>query len=95
LRNAVAHLDPAAAAAVLDAEFPWVDVLPDVDRAAFLAQFVRAVEVSAELGNWSPLATVIREWKATAAVFADPVLLAGLQQPVDRDLGAVPAPAVG
>jgi hypothetical protein len=32
------------------------------------------------------------EWKATAAVFADPVLAEELARPVDDDLGPVAAP---
>ena len=66
-------------------EFPWVDVLPPADRGHFAADFVRAVAASAELGEWSVLAQVVREWKATAAIHADPVLVDELSRPLDDD----------
>lgn len=92
LRSALAHLSADAAAATLREEFPWVDLLPDADRQRFAADFVRAVGASAELGRWSVLAQVLVEWKATAAVHADPALVADLTRPLDEDLGPVPAP---
>lgn len=54
--------DPASSAGAdaLVEEFPWVDVLPEADRLRFVADFVRAVGASAELGRWSVLAQVAR-----------------------------------
>ena len=92
LRNALAHLPAEAAADVLREEFPWVDLLPEVERRAFAVDFVRAVGASAELGRWSVLAQVLVEWKATAAVYADPALVDELIRPLESDLGPVPAP---
>lgn len=92
LRNALAHLPGEAAADVLVEEFPWADLLPVADRLQFVSDFVRAVGASAELGRWSVLAQVLVEWKATAAVHADPALVAELSRPLEDDLGPVPAP---
>jgi hypothetical protein len=92
LRNALAHLSGEAAAEVLVEEFSWVDLLPAADRLQFVSDFVRAVGASAELGRWSVLAQVLVEWKATAAVYADPALVAELSRPLNDDLGPVPAP---
>lgn len=92
LRNALAHLQGDAAADVLVEEFPWVDLLPEADRLQFVADFVRAVGASAELGRWSVLAQVLVEWKATAAVHTDPALVTELTRPLDDDLGPAPAP---
>ena len=92
LRNALAHLSVEGAADALREEFPWVDLLPAAERGLFTADFVRAVGVSAELGRWSVLAQVLVEWKATAAVYADPVLVDELTRSVNEDLGPVPAP---
>jgi hypothetical protein len=92
LRGAMAHLGAGAGAEVLSAEFAWVDVLPVEDRAAFLREFVRSVEISAELGEWSYLAGTIREWRATAQAHADPLLLAALSREVEGDLGPVGVP---
>ena len=77
---------------VLREEFPWVDLLPEVERRAFAVDFVRAVGASAELGRWSVLAQVLVEWKATAAVYADPALVEELIRPLESDLGPVRAP---
>jgi hypothetical protein len=65
--------------------------LPEL-RFQFVADFVRAVGASAELGRWSVLAQVLVEWKATASVHADPALLAELTGPVEGELGPAPAP---
>jgi hypothetical protein len=83
------------AADVLREEFPWVDLLPEADRRTFAVDFVRAVGASAELGRWSVLAQVLVEWKATAAVYAEPALTEELTRPLEADLGPVPAPHGG
>jgi hypothetical protein len=92
LRTALAHLHGGEAADALVEEFPWVELLPDPDRRQFVADFVRAVSASAELGRWSVLEQVLVEWKATAAVYADPALAEALARPLNQDLGPVPAP---
>jgi hypothetical protein len=92
LRNVLVHLSPEDATVSLNEEFPWVELLPEVDRRQFAADFVRAVQASAELGQWSVLAQVIVEWKATAAIYTDPALDEQLSGPIDDDFGAVPAP---
>lgn len=92
LRNALAHLSVEDGVSVLIEEFSWVDVLPEPDRREFATDFVRAVEASAELGRWSVLAQVVVEWRATAAIHADPALAEELGRPLDDDHGPVPAP---
>jgi hypothetical protein len=92
LRNLLAHMEPQIAAAALVDEFPWADLLPQRDRAQFVTDFVRAFQASAEMGQWTPLAQTVREWKATAAVHADPELVEQLTSPLNDDFGAVPDP---
>lgn len=92
LRTALAHLSAKDAAEVLQEEFPWVDLLPPDDRRLFAVDFVRAVGASAELGRWSVLEQVLVEWRATAAVHADPELAEQLTRPIEQDLGPIPAP---
>lgn len=92
LRNALVHLSPEVAVEVLNEEFPWVELLPVADRRRFSADFVRAVQASAELGQWSVLAQVIVEWKTTAAIHADPALAEQLTVPIEDDFGPVAAP---
>lgn len=93
LRNALRHLSTEDAVMVLTEEFSWLDVLPEPDRRQFATDFVRAVEASAELARWSVLAQVVVEWRATAAVHADPTLAEELGRPLDGgDHGPVRAP---
>lgn len=92
LRNLLAHVEPQTAAAALVDEFPWADVLPRQDRAQFVTDFVRAFQASAEMGQWTALAQTVREWKATAAVHADPELVELLSSPLNDDFGGVPDP---
>ena len=90
-RTALLHLDEAAHEA-LTGEFPWVDLLPVDDRSRFASEFGQAVQASAELGRWEVLSQALLEWRATAAIHADPSLAAELSRPVDDDLGPVPVP---
>lgn len=92
LRTVLAHLPPEVAARALVDEFPWVDVLPPDEQAQFVRDFVRTFQASAELGQWHMLAQVIREWRNTATIHADPELARKLAGPLDEDFGAVPAP---
>lgn len=92
LRNAFAHLSPEDALDSLHEEFPWVDVLPAADRTRFATDFIRAVQASAELGQWSVLAQALVEWRSTAAIHTDPSLAEELSRPLDGDFGPVPTP---
>jgi hypothetical protein len=93
LRNILEHLPVDKISEALGDEFPWLGLLPPGDLPAFVADFVRAAQVSAELGQWSVLAQIVREWKATAAVYADPTLTRQLTGRLGDDHGPVPAPA--
>ena len=66
--------------------------MPKEEQALFVTEFVRAFQASAEIGQWTLLAQTVREWRATAAVYADPGLVEQLPGPVGDDLGAVPDP---
>ncbi|GAA2990059.1 hypothetical protein [Actinokineospora diospyrosa] len=95
LRTVLAHLPPDAVNAALIEEFTWVDALPVGERLQFARDFVRAYQVSAELGNWSLLDQAVREWRSTAAIHADPGLRATLAGPLEDDFGAVTPPIIG
>lgn len=92
LRNVLMHLPHDIAARALLDEFPWVDHLPDDAKGEFVRDFARAFQACAELGEWSLLTQCLYEWRSTALVFADPVLAAQLQAPIEGDLGPVPPP---
>jgi hypothetical protein len=95
LRTALAHLSTPGAELALIEEFPWVDLLPPDDRVRFAADFVRAVQASAELGEWAVLAQVLGEWKASASIHADSALVSVLTERLEGDFGVVPAPEGG
>ncbi|GIE79303.1 hypothetical protein Aph02nite_52530 [Actinoplanes philippinensis] len=95
LRNLLAHVPVETAAAALSEEFPWLGLMPSDAVAQFVAEFIKAARISAELGQWSVLAEMLRGWKSTAMVYADPDLLRQLSGPLNEDLGPVPAPVDG
>ena len=84
LRRALAHA-PELAVAILVDEFPWLAQLPTDSLPGFADEFVRAAQAAAELGRWEVLAQTLREWKATAAIYADPELAEKLTGPLDGD----------
>ena len=82
LRNVLTHLSAEQAAEAISDEFPWLALLPPTDVPLFVRDFVKAAQISAELGQWGVLGQTLREWKATAAVHADPALRQELTRPL-------------
>jgi len=95
LRNLLAHVPLETAAAALNDEFPWLSLLPADAVPQFVAEFIKAARISAELGQWSVLAETVRGWKATAMIYTDPDLVRQLSGPLSDDLGPVPVPVEG
>ena len=92
-RNLAVHAPTVLDGAVLDA-FAWSEFLPAKDRRAFLDDFSRTLTASVEMDTYELLAQVVREWKATAEIHAQPSLAKRLQRPVtvtDRGMVRVPA----
>jgi len=81
LRNLAVH-SPAALTGALEDAFPWMDLLPAKDRRLFADEFSRVVIAAADLDNMAPLTQLLREWRATAEVYADPRLARRLRGPV-------------
>jgi len=71
---------------------PWLRLLPEGERATFIQEFAQTVEACAAIGNNSPLAQLLNEWKATAEVYAEPALLATLKRPSPGTAVRVPRP---
>jgi hypothetical protein len=92
LRNLLAHVSVEVAAEALKEEFAWLELLPADAVAQFVTEFVKAARISAELGQWSVLAAMLRGWRATAMAFTDPELLRQLSGPLSDDFGPVPVP---
>lgn len=94
-RNLAVHSPAVLDAAVLDA-FAWTEFLPVSDRRVFLDEFSRTLVASAEMDTYERLAQVVREWRATAEVHAQPDLAKRLRRSVTvTDRRAVRVPAKG
>jgi len=74
---------------------PWLAFLPEERRQEFLDDFFRSAEAAAELGVMTPLAQLVREWQATATIYADPELAAELRRPLSGDGEPIAAPRTG
>jgi hypothetical protein len=74
---------------------PWVTFLPEADVDAFVNELVTVAQGAAELGNLAPVAVLLTQWRHSAEVYADPVLLEILTREPEGDLGPVPAPPGG
>lgn len=81
LRNLAVHSASAFESALEDG-FPWVIYLPKRERAAFTAEVTRALVASADLRDFAPVVQLLREWRATAEVYASPRLAARLRKPI-------------
>lgn len=91
LRNLAVH-NPAALADALADALPWLEFLPPADRRLFVDEFSRVVIAAAELDNYTPLNQLVREWRATAEVFADPTLAKRLRRAIDANGQPIDAP---
>jgi hypothetical protein len=72
--------------------YPWLRFLPEEEHSTFLREFSETVTACASLGNNAPLSQLLHEWKATAAVYADPALTAALKRPSTGTDIQVPRP---
>ncbi len=91
LAHALANHDLAAALTdSLGDEYPWLEFLPQHERAAFIDEFFRVLRASATVDRFTAFDQMIEAWRATAEVYADPQLLAQLQTPTSE---AIPAPS--
>jgi len=81
LRN-LALRSPKALEEGLSDAFAWLELLPQKDRRDFVEEFSRVVAAAAEIDDYTPLNQLVREWRSTAEVYADPKLLRQLRGPV-------------
>ena len=66
----------------LDEALPWSRFLPKADRAAFACELTHMLVASAEIENFAPVAQLLREWKNTAEIHADPALAKRLRKSI-------------
>lgn len=76
----------------LERRFPWMRFLPEDARQKFTREFVETLEACASIGNMARMTEVVHAWQSTAAVYADPKLLAELCRPLPGTKKQVPAP---
>jgi hypothetical protein len=80
-RNLAVHAPDVLDGAVLDS-FAWSEFLPAMERRRFLDEFSRALIASADMDTYERLAQLVREWRATAEVHAQPGLAKRLRRSV-------------
>lgn len=91
--RSLAARSPAVVAQALPDVFPWMVFLPAADGRRFVEEFSRTVTAATELENLWPLTQLLREWRATAEVHADPKLARRVRRPIEAAGGPVPVPA--
>lgn len=91
LRNLAVH-SPASLDEAVDDVFAWLTFLSKGDRKLFVDELTRTLVGSAAVENYSPVAQLLREWKATAEIHADPKLARRLRRPVDATGERIVAP---
>lgn len=92
LRNIAAHSPAAVSEALLDA-FAWAKFLPSDARDRFAHELTDTLLAAATVDVYAPVAQLVREWRATAEIQADPELLRQLTGAVQAAGDAVPRPA--
>jgi len=92
LRNLAVH-SPGALAGAISEAFPWTAFLPAPDRRLFSEEFVSVVSAAGDLDAFGAIAQLLREWRATAEIHADPKLARRLRRPLTADGGPVEPPA--
>lgn len=92
VRSIVVH-SPAGLESTLDDAFPWATFLPRQDRKLFIDELTQTLLAVSMVDNFAPIGQLLREWKATAEIHADPRLARRLRRRLDGSGEAVPAPA--
>jgi hypothetical protein len=91
MRNLLVH-SPASLDAAVDEVFPWVTFLPWRERKKFVDDLSRTLVAASSIEHYAPVGQMLREWKATAELHADPRLARRLRNAITADGDAVPAP---
>jgi hypothetical protein len=83
---------PAGLDEAVDEVFPWASLLPKRDRTAFVEELARTLVAASALDNYAPVAQLLREWRATAEIHADPRLARRLRIAIEAEGGLVAMP---
>jgi PHD/YefM family antitoxin component YafN of YafNO toxin-antitoxin module len=79
----------------LQRELPWLGELPPAQQEEFATDFYRTLQSAADLSKLELIAQCLGDWKATAAIYADPTLRDALRAPLSGSGGPVPRPNAG
>ena len=71
-------------AEIVNLALPWTSYLPAEERSQFVAELAEMAGASAETGNYTPLALLLRDWQMTALVYADPVAFKAVTEPLEE-----------
>jgi Family of unknown function (DUF6247) len=82
LRNLAVHSRPALEDSVREV-FAWSQFLPTADRQEFVRDLTQTLVASSDFSNFAPVSQLLREWRATAEIHADPRLARRLRGGVD------------
>ena len=77
---------------VLGEALPWATFLPAADLDQLLSELVAVAQGAASLKNLNPVAVLLAQWRHTAEVYSDPVLLDILLREPEGDLGPAAVP---
>lgn len=92
LRSIQLH-DPTVLVRAVTETFGWTEFLPDSERAQFVDEFTRCAAGASDLNVLGAVGQLIREWRSTAEIWADPELSRTLRASLRADGDAVPRPA--
>jgi len=70
---------------VVTNRLPWMKSLPDDDQREFLKDLMKAVEAFSEKDDSTELRNCLDAWRNTAEIWADPELVAELQEESHSD----------
>lgn len=62
---------------------PWVRFLPTAEVGQLVRELLEVASASASIGNFTPVAQLLTEWRHTAEIHADPELAEALSGPYD------------
>jgi hypothetical protein len=68
----------------VNSALPWTSLLSDEARRQFVAELTQMAGAVADTGNYTPLAVLLRDWQATANVYADPEAFKELTEPLEE-----------
>ena len=72
--------DRAVTVSAVVREFAWASIFSLSEANEFAVDYLAALRVSASLGNYAHVSTVVQAWKSSAEIKSDPELLARIEQ---------------